>query len=258
MRIVIKIGTSTLTYANGCVNIRRIESLCKIVSDVMNAGHEVILVSSGAIGMGVGKLRLSSRPSDIAGKQACAAVGQCELMYTYDKLFLEYNHTVAQILLTAPDLGCEDRHAKFTDTMSRLLEYKVLPIINENDTVATEEIVFGDNDTLAARVAESVGADLLILLSDIDGLYTADPRRDSNATLISEVREITDEITALGGSAGSSLGTGGMVTKLRAARIATDAGCDMIITNGAFPERLYSIMDGEAVGTRFYARRENK
>ena len=255
MRIVIKVGTSTLTYRNGCVNIRRIESLCKIVSDIMNAGHEVILVSSGAIGMGVGKLRLPKRPEDIAGKQACAAVGQCELMYTYDKLFLEYNHTVAQILLTAPDLGCEDRHAKFIDTMSRLIEYKVLPIINENDTVATEEIVFGDNDTLAARVAVSINADLLILMSDIDGLYTADPRKDPSARIICEVHELNDDIMALGGEAGSALGTGGMVTKLRAATITTEAGCDMIIMNGAYPERLYDIIDGEAVGTRFYSKK---
>ena len=256
MRIVIKIGTSTLTYTGGCVNIRRIEALCKIVSDMKNAGHEIILVSSGAIGMGVGKLHLSAKPADIAGKQACAAVGQCELMYTYDKLFGEYNHTVAQILLTAPDLSCEDRLEKFSNTMSWLLGYGVLPIINENDTVSTEEIEFGDNDTLAARVAVASGADLLVLLSDIDGLYTADPRTDPKARLISEVRELSEEIMALGGNAGTSLGTGGMITKLRAARIATDAGCDMIITNGAAPENLNSILDGVAVGTRFFAKKD--
>ncbi len=255
MRIVVKIGTSTLTYENGCVNIRRIESLCKIVSDLMNAGHEMILVSSGAIGMGVGKLRLRERPRDIAGKQACAAVGQCELMYIYDKLFSEYNHAVAQLLLTAPDLTCEDRHAKFQSTMGRLLELGVLPIINENDTVATEEIEFGDNDTLAAKVAVSVNAELLVLLSDIDGLFTADPRKDPNAKLIEEVRELNSDILALAGDAGSSLGTGGMQTKLSAAKIATAAGCDMIISNGAIPENLYSIADGFSVGTRFFAKR---
>ena len=254
MRIVIKIGTSTLTYENGCVNIRRIESLCKIVSDIKNAGNEVILVSSGAIGMGVGKLRLGERPKDIAGKQACAAVGQCELMYTYDKLFSEYNHTVAQILLTASDFENEDRHAKFNNTMKRLLELAVLPIINENDTVATEEIAFGDNDTLAAQIAVSVGADLLILLSDIDGLYTADPHKDNTASLIPEVRELTDDILALAGSAGTKLGTGGMETKLRAAKITTSAGCDMIITNGEYPERLYDAVDGTGVGTKFFAK----
>ncbi len=255
MRIVIKIGTSTLTYTGGCVNIRRIEALCKIISDIKNAGHEVILVSSGAIGMGVGKLHLSAKPSDIAGKQACAAVGQCELMYTYDKLFGEYNHTVAQILLTAPDLNCEDRLSKFSNTMSWLLGYGVLPIINEHDTVSTEEIEFGDNDTLAARVAVSANADLLVLLSDIDGLYTADPHSDPEARLINEVTLLTDDIMALGGAAGSALGTGGMITKLRAAKIATEAGCDMIITNGACPENLYSVLDGKAVGTRFFAKK---
>ena len=254
MRAVVKIGTSTLTYANGCVNIRRIESLCKIVSDLMNAGHEMILVSSGAIGMGVGKLRLGARPKDIAGKQACAAVGQCELMYTYDKLFAEYNHTVAQLLLTAPDLACDDRRAKFENTMMRLLELGVLPIINENDTVATEEIEFGDNDTLAAKIAVAVKADLLILLSDIDGLYSADPHKDKDAKLIPEVKEITDEILALAGAAGTALGTGGMQTKLRAAEISTVAGCDMVITNGEYPERLYGVMSGESIGTKFYAK----
>ena len=253
MRTVVKIGTSTLTYENGCVNIRRIEALCKIISDLMNAGHEMILVSSGAIGMGVGKLRLGKRPKDIAGKQACAAVGQCELMSTYDKLFSEYNHTVAQLLLTAPDLSCDDRHGKFENTMTRLLELGVLPIINENDTVATEEIEFGDNDTLAAKIAVSVKADLLILLSDIDGLYTADPHKCKDARLISEVHELTEDILALAGDAGSSLGTGGMQTKLRAARITTEAGCDMIIANGAEPGLLYDILDGKPVGTKFYA-----
>ena len=255
MKVVIKIGTSTLTYQNGCVNIRRIESLCKIVSDLMNAGNQIILVSSGAIGMGVGKLNLGSRPKDIAGKQAAAAVGQCELMYIYDKEFGTHNRTVAQILLTAPDLKCEDRHKKFEATMTRLIDLGVLPIVNENDTVATEEIEFGDNDTLAALVAEGVRADLLILLSDIDGLYTGDPKKDDAAKLIPEVREITTEIEELGGGAGSSLGTGGMQTKIRAAKIATAAGCDMIIANGAYPELLYKIFDGESVGTKFYAKK---
>ncbi len=254
MRIVIKIGTSTLTYTGGHVNIRRFAKLCRTVSDIMNAGHEVILVSSGAIAMGVGKLHLKERPKDIAGKQAAAAVGQCELMYMYDKEFAEHNHTVAQILLTAPDLKCDDRHAKFENTLTKLLELGVLPIINENDTVATEEIVFGDNDTLAAEVAVSAKADLLILLSDIDGLYTANPKTDSNARLIPVVEDLTDEIMALGGAAGSELGTGGMQTKLKAARIATSAGCDMIIANGADPEILYEITDGQAVGTRFISR----
>ena len=256
MKIVIKIGTSTLTYQNGCVNIRRIESLCKIVSDLMNAGNQIILVSSGAIGMGVGKLNMKERPKDISAKQAAAAVGQCELMYIYDKEFGTHNRTVAQILLTAPDLKCEDRHKKFENTITRLLEFGVLPIVNENDTIATEEIEFGDNDTLAALVAEGIKADLLVLLSDIDGLYTGDPRKDAGATIIPEVREITPEIEALGGGAGSGLGTGGMQTKLRAAKIATDAGCDMIIANGAYPELLYRIADGDPVGTKFYSKKK--
>ena len=255
MRIVIKIGTSTLTYRNGCLNLRRFEALCRAVSDLKNAGNQVILVSSGAIAMGVGKLHLSSKPSDLAGKQACAAVGQCELMYAYDKMFAEYNHTVAQLLLTAPDLKSEDRHEKFVNTVMRLLDLSVLPIINENDTVSTAEIEFGDNDTLSARVAASVSADLLVLLSDIEGLYTADPHKDPNATLIPRVDEITEEILALAGGAGTALGTGGMETKLKAAKIATESGCDMIITHGAYPERLYALLDGEDVGTRFYSKK---
>lgn len=256
MKIVVKIGTSTLTHSSGCVNIRKIEMLCKVLSDIKNAGNEVILVSSGAIAMGIGKLNLRERPSDIAGKQAAAAVGQCELMYTYDKIFAEYNHTVAQILLTADDLKNEDRHHKFESTMERLLELNALPIINENDTVSTEEIKIGDNDTLAAIVAESIRADLLVLMSDIDGLYDSDPHKNPDAKLIPEVHGITDDILSLGGGAGSERGTGGMATKLKAAKIATDAGCDMIIANGTYPELLYNIIDGTPTGTRFFAKKE--
>ncbi len=253
MRIVIKVGTSTLAHSTGRLNIRRVEEMCKVLSDLKNSGNEIILVSSGAIGMGVGKLNLKARPQDIPTKQAAAAVGQCELMYTYDKLFSEYNHTVAQILLTGYDVRNEESHLHFCNTMSRLLELGVLPIINENDTVATEEIVIGDNDTLAAIVAESAKADLLVLLSDINGLYTADPHKDPSACLIEEVREITDEILALGGEKGSELGTGGMNTKLSAAKIAVASGCDMIIANGEDPSILYAIADGKKIGTRFVA-----
>ena len=253
MRIVIKVGTSTLAHATGRLNIRRVEELCKVLSDLKNFGHEVILVSSGAIGMGVGKLNLKSRPQDIPTKQAAAAVGQCELMYTYDKLFSEYNHTVAQILLTGYDVRNEESHSHFCNTLSRLLEMGVLPIINENDTVATEEIVIGDNDSLAAIVAVSARAELLVLLSDIDGLYDKDPHSASDAKLIPVVSALTDEIMALGGKAGSGLGTGGMATKLQAARTATEAGCDMIIANGSDPHVLYGILDGESIGTRFLA-----
>ena len=251
MRIVIKIGTSTLAHPTGHLNIRLVEELCKTISDIKNAGHQVILVSSGAIGMGVGKLGLLERPKDIPTKQAAAAVGQCELMYTYDKLFGEYNHTVAQLLITGDDIRTHQRHENFSNTLNRLLELGALPIINENDTVSTDEIVIGDNDTLAAYVAESVKAELLILLSDINGLYTADPHKDPNATLIPVIKELTDDIYALAGASSTKQGTGGMVTKLRAAAIATETGCDMVIANGKNPEGLYDILDGKAVGTRF-------
>ena len=254
-RIVVKIGTSTVAHHTGLLNIRRVEELCKVLSDLKNAGHEIILVSSGAIGMGVGKLSLAQRPSDIPTKQAAAAVGQCELMYTYDKLFAEHNHTVAQILLTAYDVDHPDRFENFKNTMHRLLELKALPIINENDTVATEELGIGDNDTLGAIVAVSMEADLLILLSDIDGLYTADPHTHPEATLIAEIPEITREIWDLAGGAGSSLGTGGMATKLQAASICTKSGCDMVIANGAEPAILYDIAEGKPVGSRFRGKR---
>jgi len=256
MRIVVKVGTSTLAHPTGHMNIRRVERLCKVMSDLKNAGHQMVLVSSGAIGMGVGKLSLKTRPTDIPTKQAAAAVGQCELMYTYDKLFSEYNHTVAQILLTGNDIEHPERRQNFHNTIFRLLELDALPIINENDTVATGEIVIGDNDTLAAIVTREIQADLLVLLSDIDGLYTADPRKDKDATLIPVVEQLTPEIMALGGENGTALGTGGMITKLRAAQIATATGADMIIANGEHPEALYDILDGKTIGTRFVGRKE--
>ena len=251
MRIVVKIGTSTLAHSTGHLNIRRVELLCKVMSDIKNAGHEVILVSSGAIGMGVGKLGLRQRPQDIPTKQAAAAVGQCELMYIYDKLFSKYHHTVAQLLITNDNMIHETRHQNFTNTLNRLLELGALPVINENDTVATEEIVIGDNDTLAAKVAETVKADLLILLSDIDGLYTADPRKDPDAKLIHHVPVLTEEVLALAGVSGSSQGTGGMITKLQAARICLNCGCIMVIANGNDPDNLYAILDGREIGTTF-------
>lgn len=251
MRIVIKVGTSTLTHSTGKLNIRRVELLCKVMSDLKNAGHELVLVSSGAIAMGVGKMNLTRKPTDIPSKQALAAIGQCELMYIYDKLFSEYHHTVAQVLLTGSDVEDPQRHLNFQNTMFRLLEMGALPVINENDTVATAEIAVGDNDTLGAIVATNIRADLLVLMSDIEGLYTADPRQDPGARLIPLVEEITPDILALAGGSGSELGTGGMVTKLRAAKMCMDAGCDMIITNGTRPNDLYRIADGEDVGTRF-------
>ena len=251
MRIVIKVGTSTLAHPSGHLNIRRVENICKILSDIKNAGNEVILVSSGAIGMGVGKLGLRTRPSDIPTKQAAAAVGQCELMYTYDKLFNEYNHTVGQLLITGDDVKNEIRHQNFSNTITRLLELDAIPIINENDTVATNEIVIGDNDTLAAIVSECVKADKLVLLSDIDGLYTSDPHNDPDATLISLITKIDDSVRALGGGSAGDQGTGGMTTKIQAAEICMNCGCEMIITNGNAPENLYLIVDGKSVGTTF-------
>ena len=255
MRIVVKVGTSTLAHPTGRLNIRHVEELVKVLSDLKNAGHEMILVSSGAIGMGVGKLNLPGRLADMPTKQAAAAVGQCELMYTYDRLFAQYNHTVAQILLTGEDVDHEDRRHNFENTMFRLLELGALPVINENDTVATAEIKVGDNDTLGAIVACSVGADLLVLLSDIEGLYTADPRKDPGAKLLPVVEAVTPEIEALAGGKGSELATGGMATKLRAAKMVTDRGCDMVITNGEHPECLYDIVGGKAVGTRFLGKK---
>ena len=259
MRVVIKVGTSTLAHSGGRLNIRRVELLCKVLSDLKNAGNQVILVSSGAIGMGVGKLGLPGRPEDMPGKQAAAAVGQCELMYTYDKLFLEYNHTVAQLLLTADDIQDSRRSQHVRDSLERLLQWGAIPIINENDAVAIDEIgihtTIGENDSLSAIVARLIDADLLVLLSDIDGLYTSDPRKDADAKLIPTVEQITPQVLALAGGAGSSQGTGGMATKLRAAQIVMEAGIDMVIANGEKPQLIYELFDGAQVGTRFIGKR---
>ena len=259
MRIVVKVGTSTLAHATGRLNIQRMERLCRVLSDLKNAGHEIILVSSGAIGMGVGKLNLPGRPADMPSKQAAAAVGQCELMYTYDKQFTEYSHTVAQLLLTGEDIKSEQRSRNVRNTLSRLLELGALPIINENDTVATDEIgvedTIGENDSLSAIVAAAIGADLLVLLSDIDGLYDKDPRRHPDARLIPTVERVDDELFTLAEDSSTGLGTGGMITKLRAAAIATEAGCEMVIANGSKPEVLYDIAAGRPAGTRFLTGR---
>ena len=224
-------------------------------SDIKNAGHELVVVSSAATGLGVGKLPIA-RPQDMVTKQAAAAVGQCELMYTYDRLFGQYNHTVAQMLLTWADFEHENRRVNLHNTLERLLELGAIPIINENDPISCEEYSLGDNDTLAALVAECIRADLVILLSDIDGLYTADPHTHTDAKLIPVVEDITPEIDRLAGGAGSALGTGGMATKISAARRATAAGVDLIIANGSHAEVLYDIMDGKAVGTRFVGKKE--
>ncbi len=254
MRIVIKVGTSTLAHSTGLLNIQRVEELCKVISDLKNAGNELILVSSGAIGMGVGKLSLKEKPHDIPTRQAAAAVGQCELMYTYDRLFGAYNHTVAQILLTGADIENDERKLNFENTLYRLLDLGALPIINENDTVATEEIGVGDNDTLGAIVATTSHADLLILLSDIDGLFTADPHKCEDATLISQICDITPEIEKMVGGSASELGTGGMKTKLSAAKLCQKNGVEMVIANGQNPDILYDIVAGKPIGTRFLAK----
>ncbi|MCD7739322.1 MAG: glutamate 5-kinase [Lachnospiraceae bacterium] len=256
MRIVIKVGTSTLAHATGNTNIRRVETLCRVLSDIKNAGHEVLLVSSGATGMGSGKLGLLKKPEDISTKQAAAAVGQCELMYTYDKLFQQYNHCVAQVLLTRSDIEDPTRRAHLHNTFFRLLDFHVLPVINENDSVATEEFFIGENDSLAALVSTIVEADLVVLLSDIDGLFTADPRKDPAARLIERVEEITPQMLQQAGGSGSDFGSGGMAAKLNAAQIAMNAGIDMVIANGSHPEILYDIIEGKNIGTRFIARKE--
>ncbi len=255
MRVVVKVGTSTLTHKTGNLNIRHVEILCRVLSDLKNAGHELIFVSSGAIGMGVGKLSLGSRPTDMPTKQAAAAVGQCELMYTYDRLFSEYNHTVAQILITGEDMNHPERYENFRNTLHRLLELGALPIINENDTVSTAEIAVGDNDTLGAIVAKGAEAELLVLLTDIDGLYTADPRNDPAASLIPVVEEITPDLLAMAGGKGSALGTGGMATKLHAAELCMASGISTVIANGDDPEILYDILEGKPAGTLFRGKK---
>ena len=250
-RIVVKVGTSSLTYPNGALSIRRIELLVKVLADLKNSGKEIVLVSSGAIGVGVGELGLRERPSDTPTKQACAAVGQCELMYIYDKLFAEHRHKVAQVLLTQDTIKDDYRKTNVTNTFERLLELGVVPIVNENDTVSVEEIEFGDNDTLSAIVGKLCNTQLLVILSDIDGLYDKDPHRYPDAKMIPYVPSVTQEIRELAGGRGSSLGTGGMVTKLNAAELANGYGFPMVILNGQKPEALYDLFDGKTVGTQF-------
>lgn len=248
-RIVVKVGTSTLAHKTGLMNIQRMERLVKVLADLKNSGKEIILVSSGAIGVGVGKMGLKEKPTDTPAKQACAAIGQCELMYCYDKYFSEYNHSVAQVLLTRDIIDSPERKKNVINTFQNLLHYGVVPVVNENDTVAVEEIVFGDNDTLSAIVGSLVGADLLIILSDIDGVYDQNPRVNPNAKLIPHIPEITDSIRALAGDHGTSLGTGGMVTKITAAQIGLNAGFPTVILNGSRPENLYDLLEGKQVGT---------
>ncbi len=255
-RLVVKVGTSTLTYNTGKTNIRRMHKLVSVLSDIVNSGIEVALVTSGAIGVGVGKLGLKERPSDISGRQAAATVGQCELMFMYDKLFGEYGHTVGQLLITKSDVDSEERRKNLVNTFDKLFDYGAVPIVNENDSVAVDEIVYGDNDSLSAIVAKLVNADALIILTDIDGLYDDNPNENEDAKLISQVDEITDELIAVAGGHGSRFSTGGMVTKLHAAQIAMDAGIDTIVMNGAAPESIYKALDGKQIGTFFTGKKD--
>lgn len=252
-RIVVKVGTSTLTYETGKMNLKRIDRLARVLSDLHNQGKEIVLVSSGAIGIAVGKLGLEGRPKETKQVQALAAVGQCELMFLYDKLFSEYNNTVAQILLTKDDIVIPRRKRNMQNTFYTLFEMGIIPVVNENDTVSTEEIEIGDNDTLSAVVATLVDADLLVLFSDIDGLYDSDPRNNPDAKLMDMVYDI-DKVKMAAGGAGSNRGTGGMVTKLSAAEHATEAGIHMVITNGNNIDGLYDILDGKQVGTLFVSK----
>lgn len=253
-RVVIKVGTSTLTHPTGRANIREMEHLVRVISDIMNRGIQAVLVTSGAIGIGVGKLGLKKRPADTPGKQAAATVGQCELMFMYDKMFAEYGHNVGQLLITREDVEDPVRHHNLINCLENLFNLGVLPIINENDAVAVEEIVYGDNDSLSAIVARLVHADRLVILSDIDGLYDGDPRENPEAQRIPVVEEVTPALYRLCGGTGSALGTGGMETKLRAAEIAMEAGIRTHIINGTPPENLYLALDGADIGTIFMER----
>ncbi len=250
-RIVVKVGTSTLTYETGKTNIRRLAKLVSVLSDLQNAGCQVVLVSSGAIGVGVGKLGLPERPKDTIGRQAAAAVGQCELMFMYDKFFSEYGHKIGQLLITRSDVESPERRLHLINTFEQLLAYGAVPIVNENDSVGVDEIVFGDNDCLSAHVAKLIHADALIMMTDIDGLYSGNPKEDPDATLIVNVNQIDENLKALAGGSGSNRGTGGMVTKLNAAEIATQAGIPVIIMNGTTPTDLYKAVEGRQVGTFF-------
>ncbi len=255
--IVIKVGTSTLTHSTGHLNLRRIESLVKVISDIKNSGKQVVVVSSGAVSAGVAKVGFGAIPSTPEEKQAMAAIGQSELMKIYDKFFSVYGHTVAQILMTKDVLTNPVRRAAAENTFSRLLAMNCLPIVNENDSISTDELTkFGGNDILSAYVAQLCHADLLLNLSDIDGLYDSDPRKNADAKLISRVDAIDDALYAVAGGAGTDRGTGGMVAKLNAAKLCTESGIPMFILNGHEPEILYTLLDGGHVGTYFSAEKK--
>ncbi len=253
-RIVVKVGTSTLTYDTGKINIRRIEQLSQVLSDLNHSGCEVVLVTSGAVGVGMSKLGLHKKPDSVRGKQAASAVGQGELMSMYEKFFGEYGCKVAQVLLTKNVLVEEQLRSNAQNAFRTLLDWHVIPIVNENDVISTVELEFGDNDTLSAVVAELISADTLIILSDIDGLFDKNPSVYGDAKLIPVVTEVTDALMQTAGDAGTKRGTGGMVTKLIAAKKAMDAGVDMIITNGKEPKVIYDVLEGASIGTKFIAK----
>lgn len=254
-RVVIKVGTSSLTYETGKINIRKIEELVRVVADLSNRGIQVVLVSSGAVGAGVGKLNLPEKPAGIREKQALAAIGQASLVSIYDRFFSEYGLCSAQVLLTKFILDDPARYEDAKNTFETMFGYGVIPIVNENDVISTYELEFGDNDTLSAYIAELVQAELLIILSDIDGLYDKNPAEHPDAKLISVVEDLTPEIFEAAGGAGSRRGTGGMITKLKAAQHVIPAGIDMIITNGDRPRDIYRIFEGESIGTLFKSGR---
>lgn len=253
-RLVVKVGTSTLTYETGKTNIRRMMKLCSVLSDLHNSGIDVTLVTSGAIGVGVGKLGLSEKPHDIPGRQAAATIGQCELMFMYDKFFGEYGQKIGQLLVTKSDFDCPERSRNLTNTFEKLFEYGAIPIVNENDSVATDEIVFGDNDSLSATVAVLTNADALVILTDTDGLFDGDPTENPDAKIIPVVDKIDDEVKKLCGGAGTKRGTGGMITKVHAAEIATKAGIPTVVMNGSTPQDIYKLIDGRQIGTFFKAQ----
>jgi len=253
-RIVIKVGTSTLSFPNGKMNFTRVERLCMVLADLMNCGHEVVLVTSGAIGVGAGRLKMDAPPTALVPRQALAALGQVELIRIYQGFFEHFNQMIAQVLLTPEGLDEEFRRKNAGNTLNELLSMRIVPVINENDTVSTVEIQFGDNDTLAAKVAGLINADLLMILSDIDGLYTSDPNINENAEIIHELSEITEEIESIAMGSSTSFGKGGMATKIAAMKICQEAGTDVVIINGDDHVNIHKVLDGKVIGTLFTAK----
>ena len=252
-KIVIKIGTSSLVYPNGRMNLRRIQGLARVISDLMNRGKQIVLVSSGAIGLGVDKLKLQEKPTTVAGRQAVAAVGQVNLMQAYGRAFEDYGYAAGQVLLTRYIISREESKQNSINTFHALLDMHIVPIVNENDTVAVDEIKFGDNDNLSYIVSKLIGADLLVILTDIDGYYSKNPTENPDAVLYHNISDLSEQIEAAAGGAGSKLGTGGMLTKVHASRLAAESGTNAVIASGEDPEILYDILEGKDVGTLFIA-----